>query len=84
MQAHASARAPTLARTHARTHKYIIIFALSLQQWFRDCASLLPDTYIACLVRINLDSSVHVAPSCVKRFSAQRPVKINHNLSRTA
>jgi hypothetical protein len=45
-------RALATARTHARTytHKYVILIAVPLQQWFRESASLLHYTYIlSCL-----------------------------------
>ena len=38
------------ACTHAHIHKYVILIALPQQQWFREGASLLRYTYIACLV----------------------------------
>jgi hypothetical protein len=48
-------------RTHARTHgwrtptrkniqKYVILIAFPLQQWFRERATMLRFTYVACLV----------------------------------
>ena len=36
------------ARTHAK--KYVIIIAFPLQQWFRERASVLRNTYVAFLV----------------------------------
>jgi hypothetical protein len=35
--------------THAHTDQYVILTALSQQQWFRECASILRYTYIVCL-----------------------------------
>ena len=57
------ARTRTLTTTHARAltyapahiHKYIILTALSLQQWFSERTSLLRYTYIACLVTRHFD-----------------------------
>ena len=48
------------ARTHARTRKhahtdqYVILIAFPLQQWFRERASVLRYTYVACLVLVFL------------------------------
>ena len=39
-------------RKHAHTHQYVILIAFPRQQWFRERASLLHYMYIACLVRI--------------------------------
>ena len=51
-QGYMYARACTrpLARAHAHTHTYVIVIAFRRQQWFRERASLLRYTYIACLV----------------------------------
>ena len=50
-RAHAHDHAPGHARTHPRAHthseKCKILIAFSRQQWFRERASLLHDTYIA-------------------------------------
>ena len=54
--AHAHAHEPGYphARTHAQacihTHQYVILIAFPWQQWFRERASVLRNTYIACLV----------------------------------
>jgi hypothetical protein len=51
-RAYARARAPTQAYTstrsptHARTQKYVILFAFPLQQWFRKRTSLLRCTML--------------------------------------
>jgi hypothetical protein len=37
-------------RARAHTHKYVIFIAFPLQLWFRERASVLRYTYIACLV----------------------------------
>jgi hypothetical protein len=37
-------------RKHAHTDQYVILIAFPHQQWFRERASLLRYTYIACLV----------------------------------
>ena len=37
-------------RVHARTGQYVILIAFPQQQWFRERASMLRYTYIACLV----------------------------------
>jgi hypothetical protein len=37
-------------RKHAHTDQHVILFAFPLQQWFRERASVLRYTYIACLV----------------------------------
>jgi hypothetical protein len=58
MRLHMSTRLGTHmhARTHARTRKhahanqYVILIAFPQQQWFRERASVLRYTYIACLV----------------------------------
>jgi hypothetical protein len=54
MQMHTPTRSGTHmhARTdkHAHTGQYIILIAFSQQEWFRERASLLRNTYIACLV----------------------------------
>ena len=39
-------------RKHAHTHQYVILIAYPQQQWFRERASVLRYTYIACLVTI--------------------------------
>jgi hypothetical protein len=57
MRMHTPTRTGT--RTHARTrkhahaHQYILLTAFPQQQWFRERASLLRDTYIACPVLSN-------------------------------
>jgi hypothetical protein len=38
------------AREHTNTHKCVVLIAFSRQQWFRESASLLRYTDIACLV----------------------------------
>jgi hypothetical protein len=38
---------PKATNTHS---EYVILFALPLQQWLHECASMLRFTYIACLV----------------------------------
>ena len=58
-------RARVPARTHARasmahTDKYVILIAFPQQQWFRERASVLRYTYIACLVLYNTDSDNNV------------------------
>ena len=45
---HAHARAPTQARAH--TQKYVLLIASPRQEWFRERASVLRYTYIACLL----------------------------------
>jgi hypothetical protein len=57
-------RALTRTRTQAPTHvlKYIMLIAYSRQQWFRERASLVRNTYIACLV-------------CITRRSIHDPVR---------
>ena len=52
-QAHARSSAPTHARmhTHAPTQKHVRLIAFPRQQWFRERASVLRYTYIACLLR---------------------------------
>ena len=58
------ARVRAHTHTHAHTRKEVhehantqtinsIFIASSQQQWFRECASLLRDTYIACIVPSN-------------------------------
>ena len=37
-------------RKHAHTNQYVILTAFLRQQWFRERASVLRNTYIACLV----------------------------------
>jgi hypothetical protein len=37
-------------RKHSHTDQYVILIAFPQQQWFRERASVLPYTYIACLV----------------------------------
>jgi hypothetical protein len=44
--AHLHARTPK----HAHIEQYVIVIAFSQQQWFRERASVLRYTYIACLV----------------------------------
>ena len=44
--------APTQTRAHTHTDKHVIRIAFPLQQWFRQRASLLRYTYIACRVVI--------------------------------
>ena len=39
------------ARTRPHTDKYVILIAFSLQQWFRERASMLRYTYIAFLLQ---------------------------------
>jgi len=40
-----------LVLTATRTHsQYVIRVAFSLQKWLRECASMLHNTYIACIV----------------------------------
>jgi hypothetical protein len=62
-------RVPTYTRTHARTHthknieQYVIFIAFPLQQLFRERASVLRYTYIACLVLINLFKNTAGFPS---------------------
>jgi hypothetical protein len=67
--AHARARASThtqthtLSLSHTQTHKYIIIIAFPLQQLFRERASMLRYTHIACLFfriygQINIDFNI--------------------------
>jgi hypothetical protein len=41
-------------RKHAHTDQYVILIAFPLQQWFRERASVLRYTYIACLVLVFL------------------------------
>ena len=43
-------RSQAHARAHTRTHKYVILFSFSWQQWLRERASMLHYTYTACLV----------------------------------
>ena len=51
-QAHACALTPTHTPPYKHTHtqKYVIFFTFSLQQWFRERASVLRYTYIGCIV----------------------------------
>ena len=61
-EAHARARAPTPTHPHTHTcgvarmrtqshlQKYVILIAFPRQLWFRERASMLRYTYIACLV----------------------------------
>ena len=51
-QAHARASAPTRTRTHTRTQNYVILIAVPRQLRFRERASVLRYTYIACLLVI--------------------------------
>ena len=47
-------------REHAHTNQYVILIALPQQQWYRERASVLRDTYIACLVfRYHLQTTYH-------------------------
>ena len=50
---HAQTHAHVYIYTHARTHtqKYVILITFPQQQWFRERASVLCYTYIACLVK---------------------------------
>jgi hypothetical protein len=41
---------PARMREHAHTDQYIILIAYSRQQWFRERASVLRYTYVACRV----------------------------------
>ena len=54
MRMHTSTRSGTYmsagTRNHARTDPYVILIAFPQQQWFRERASLLRYTYIACVV----------------------------------
>jgi hypothetical protein len=49
---HPHALMHTRTHTHTHTHKYIILISFPLQQWFRERASVLHDTYIECCVVI--------------------------------
>jgi hypothetical protein len=42
--------ARTVPPAHAHTQKYVILIAFLQQEWFRDCACMLRDTYSACIV----------------------------------
>jgi hypothetical protein len=46
-------------RKHAHTDQYVILIAFPQQQWFRERASMLRYTYIACLARILKDYTDH-------------------------
>ena len=48
MPTHPDTHMHARARTH--THKYVILTAFPRQQWFRERASLLCYTYIACII----------------------------------
>jgi hypothetical protein len=65
----AHARAPTSTRTHAHTHaqKYVILIAFTWQQWFRERASVLRYTYIACLVENEYFLSMHLVSWGIRR-----------------
>ena len=52
-QGYTHARACT--RPRARTHKYVIFIAFPQQQLFRERASMLRYTYIACIVDFAID-----------------------------
>jgi hypothetical protein len=43
-------QAPAYTHAHSHTDKCVIFIAFPLQQWFRERASILRYTYIACLV----------------------------------
>ena len=53
---YAGVRMNTPTRKHAHTDECVILIAFPLQQWFRERASLLRYTYIACIVKIVLRS----------------------------
>jgi hypothetical protein len=70
-QTHASARAPTHTCSrerplaHARTQIYVILTDFPQQQWFRERASLLRYTHIACVVLFGCKcSSKNAADEC--------------------
>jgi hypothetical protein len=48
-QTHPRFRARVHTITHTHTQKYVILIAFPRQQWFRECALLLRNTYIACV-----------------------------------
>jgi hypothetical protein len=53
LQARTRIHTHTHTHTHTYTQTYVILIAFPRQQWFRERASLLRYTYIACLVQPN-------------------------------
>jgi hypothetical protein len=51
--------------THARAHTYVILNAFQRQYYFRERASLLRYTYIACLVSLLVTNTATVATPCL-------------------
>jgi hypothetical protein len=49
---HKLTQARVRAHTHTPIHKYVTLTAFPQQKWFRERASILRYTYIACLVQI--------------------------------
>jgi hypothetical protein len=47
--------------THTHTQQYVILIAFPQQQWFRERASMLRYTYIACLVLFRNESKLKYA-----------------------
>jgi hypothetical protein len=67
LNAHAHAKtcvhSHTRAGAHTHTEKYVTLIAFPQQQWFREGASMLRDTYIACLVLSSLVQKRTLFPS---------------------
>jgi hypothetical protein len=59
--AHVHAPAHPHTHRHARTQKYVLLIALPRQHWFRECASMLLRTYIACLCSFRLSAKVELS-----------------------
>jgi len=53
---------PTATNTHS---VYVILIALPLQQWLHERASMLRDTYIACLVTLYIGTVVLTLNKCL-------------------
>jgi hypothetical protein len=62
---------PKSTDTHSQ---YVILFALPLQQWFEESASIFRYTYIACLVSF-VSSEVH--PPILLDYTAANSVELN-------
>jgi hypothetical protein len=56
-------RARPRAHTHTHTHTHVILIAFSRQQLFRERASMLLYTYIACLVQNSHRDVTHILKS---------------------